>query len=150
LKAGIRNVNWPGRCQVMNRDPIVVLDGAHNVSAAEQLAKTLKYLVGDVPIGLVCGFCGDKDVRSFFECLPKTIRKVWIVPIRSSRNTPTEHVRDAARSRRWEIVEGTLPDALAEATSWARDQGGAVCATGSLYLVGETLALEEGKVASSG
>ena len=149
LKAGIRKINWPGRCQVMNRGPIVVLDGAHNVSAAEQLAKSLKYLVGHVPIGLVCGFCGDRDVRSFFECLPKTIKKVWIVPVKSSRNRPTEHVREAARSRRWEIVEGTLPDALTEATSWAQGQDGAVCVTGSLYLAGEMLALEEGKVASS-
>ena len=149
LKTGVKKVNWPGRCQIINRDPITVLDGAHNVSAAAELSKTLKYLIGNVPLALICGFCGDKDIGAFFSCLPNSIKKAWIVPVRSSRNTPTGMVREAARLRRWETIEATLPDALTESTAWATEHGAAVCVTGSLYLVGEILELEEEEVATS-
>jgi len=69
LTRGLRNAHWPGRFEVVERDPLVVLDGAHNPGACEAVAETLaEYDYDD--LHLVFGAMHDKDHRSMVEALP--------------------------------------------------------------------------------
>lgn len=139
VRTGVLNVNWPGRCQVLSIDPPFILDGAHNPGAAEALAETLRQVLKEKPIGLVLGMCSDKDMRSFLKPFSKLVKKLWAVPIKSDRSVPTAQIISAGKGMGWGVSETTLAMALSEAESWARENGGAVCVTGSLFLVGEVL-----------
>ena len=67
FKAGIAGVQWQGRCQLLSKDPVVILDGAHNQIAAESLLETMQKTLKLKDIALVFGICSDKDVRCLWK-----------------------------------------------------------------------------------
>jgi dihydrofolate synthase/folylpolyglutamate synthase len=143
LRKGLAETRWPGRFEVVARNPIMVLDGAHNPPAAERLAETLKQLAPKMPVALVCGFCGDKHARAFLHALGRQVSCAWLVPIASERNMPVAELRQAAAGLSWSVHESSVAEALVEARNWARAAKGMVLVTGSLFLVGEAqVALE--------
>jgi len=141
VKAGLGGVQWAGRCSVLKREPPVVLDGAHNEDAARALAATLADVLPGKPVGLVLGMCGDKDVARFLARFRGAARRLWVVPIDSERCMDPAVILSAAEAAGIAAGAGPLTDALTAAERWARDEGGVVCVTGSLYLVGKVLAL---------
>ncbi|MGQ9660722.1 MAG: bifunctional folylpolyglutamate synthase/dihydrofolate synthase [Kiritimatiellia bacterium] len=143
LRAGLEHAVWPARCQVLEKDPPVILDGAHNPGAARALAETLRKILKRRKLALVFGMCADKDVQGFLRHFGGMTRILWVVPIPNERNMAPERIEEAARALGWETRRGSIPDALAEATAWARAGNAAVCICGSLYLAGEVLKLRE-------
>ena len=141
VRQGIECVAWRGRCQVIESDPPVILDGAHNPGAAQALSSALGEVVGTRPLGLVVGMCDDKDAARFFSGFHGHVRRLWVVPLQSERNMPEETLDAAIRPLRWDVRRTSLSEAWEESRAWARSEGGAVCITGSLYLVGEVLAM---------
>jgi dihydrofolate synthase/folylpolyglutamate synthase len=148
LRAGFQSVQWPGRCQVLDRNPITLLDVAHNPNGAEALAATLHELAGKTPVGLVCGLLGDKDAGGFFQALAPHVKKIWAVPLQSERNMPQADLLAASRAAGHPADYLPLEKALAAARAWAAQEHGVLCIAGSLVLAGEVLRQREldGKV----
>jgi len=146
VRTGVSRVNWPGRCQVLQSDPLIILDGAHNTGAAEALAGTIKDLLKDRQAGLILGMCSDKDVKGFLRPFSNVVKRLWAVSIRSERSMPVSVIRSAGQGMNWVTSEVPVRLALKEAESWSRKEGGIVCVTGSLFLVGEVLELREKSV----
>lgn len=141
VRRGLAEVVWPARFQVVAQDPVTVVDGAHNPSAARALAKTLRALARGRPVGFVVGMCRDKDARGFMQALSRVGARCWCVPIAGSDRGCTAdavagHAAAAGLPGR---VAACLPDARQEAQAWARRNHGVVCVTGSLFLAGEAL-----------
>jgi len=141
---GLEDARWPARLDVLSEEPPVLLDGAHNPDAARVLAAALKELFKKKPLALVWGMCTDKDAIAFSGALGGLVRVCWPVTLATERTRSHAELARIAQSRGWEVRRAELPEALAEAKAWAREQGGAVCIAGSLYLAGEVLALGEG------
>lgn len=148
LRTGFQSVQWPGRCQVLDRNPITLLDVAHNPNGAEALAATLHELAGKTPVGLVCGLLGDKDAGGFFQALASHVKKIWAVPLQSERNMPQADLLAASRAAGHPADYLPLEKALAAARAWAAQEHGVLCIAGSLVLAGEVLRQREleGKV----
>lgn len=91
-------------------------------------------------MGLVAGFCGDKESAAHLDVMRSCVTRGWAVPIANDRSqTPAE---TAARMRTAGIPSEPCADvgtALAQAAAWARAAGGTVVVCGSLFLVGEAL-----------
>lgn len=138
---GLESVRWPARLQVLERDPPVLLDGAHNPHGARALAAALDELRERRPIGLVAGVLADKDAGGFFRALAPGVGRCWTVPVRSERASAPEALCAAARAAGIEAIATASVDAgVGAAREWARqDGGGWVCIAGSLYLAGEVL-----------
>jgi len=79
LARGLRRAFWPGRFEVMDREPLVVLDGAHNPGACETLAETLGEFEYD-DLHLVFGAMCDKDYREMSRVLPTPDRALTARP----------------------------------------------------------------------
>lgn len=131
----------PGRMQVVARDPLTVVDGAHNPAAVAALVDSLAELLQGRSLGLVLGVLEDKDAASMLATLLPLCKCVWFTAPPSQRALPPATLASLARQLGFEHVscESQPAKALAAAQSWARTQdgGGAVLATGSVYLVGE-------------
>ena len=69
VERGLRNAHWPGRFEVMEQDPLVVLDGAHNPGSCEALAGTLSTFEFD-SLHLVFGAMSDKNLSEMVAALP--------------------------------------------------------------------------------
>jgi dihydrofolate synthase/folylpolyglutamate synthase len=67
VRSGFAAVASPGRCEVVHRDPTVILDAAHNPHGARALAETLKAEFNFDEIIAVVGILGDKDVAGIFK-----------------------------------------------------------------------------------
>jgi dihydrofolate synthase/folylpolyglutamate synthase len=131
----------PGRLQLIAQDPPTLIDGAHNPAAVAALVEALPELLGERRLALVMGVLEDKDAASMLATLLPRCERVWFTAPPSSRALSPATLQSLARQLGFEAVEcEPRPQrALACAQEWARAQGGAVLATGSVYLVGELL-----------
>ena len=141
VRQGLAQVRWPGRLEVLARDPPVILDGAHNPDGARGLAAALKELFKRQPLGLVWGMCDDKDAAGFAAALGDRVKQCWAVPLQTERGLAPAKLAALARARGWPVQEASVPAALAAASAWATANRGAACIAGSLFLAGEVLAL---------
>jgi len=141
FKDGLAQVRWPGRCQVLAKEPVTILDGAHNPEGARILSQVLHELLKGQPVGLVAGMCADKDLDGFLRSLAGRIRRAWAVPLRTERSLPPAAIVARAQVAGCPVTIASVPDALREASAWAVANRGAVCIAGSLYLAGEVLEL---------
>ena len=141
IAEGLANVVWPGRCQRIAKDGAAFLvDGAHNPDAAVALRHVLENECVR-HVGLVAGFCGDKDIAGHLRTLAPLVARAWAVPIHNDRSLAPEavamHMRDAGIA---EVAPcATLPAALAAAAAWSLETGNVVVVCGSLFLAGEAL-----------
>jgi dihydrofolate synthase/folylpolyglutamate synthase len=145
VKQGLEQVQWPARCQVLSKDPLVLLDGAHNPDAGRVLAVTLRDIAKKRAVGLVLGMCDDKDAGQFVRSFSTLVSRCWTVRIDNERAMAAEELARIASEAGMDAVTSDLPGAVSQATSWARDNDGIVCIAGSLYLAGEVLAMQESR-----
>jgi dihydrofolate synthase/folylpolyglutamate synthase len=139
IRAGLEKTRWPGRCQVVSRDPLFMVDVAHNPDAAAALAAFLKKFRGDRPVALICGMLADKDAEGFFRLLRPVVDACVLVPLDSERSMPLERLLAAAKAAKLPAAEGLMPAAVKNARKWAKKNNGIVVAAGSLYLASAVL-----------
>jgi dihydropteroate synthase len=137
LARGLRNAHWPGRFEVVGREPLTVLDGAHNPGGCERVAETLGQFDYD-DLHLVVGAMVDKDHRGIAVALPDPDH---VVACQADVDRAEDESVVAA------AFEGEYPDAAVETRSdvagalqialSAAEPGDAVLVSGSLYAVRE-------------
>jgi dihydrofolate synthase/folylpolyglutamate synthase len=144
VRAAAASTLVPGRMQVVARDPLTVVDGAHNPAAVAALVESLPELLAGHSLGLVLGVLDDKDAAGMLSALLPLCERAWFTAPPSQRALPPATLVSLARQLGFEQTACELQPAraLAAAQSWAQgvDGGGAVLATGSVYLVGDLLA----------
>lgn len=137
VRAGLAEATWPGRFEILNTVPPVVLDGAHNRDGARVLRQALVDTFPGRKIVLVLSILRDKEVERILEALLPLTQLVLATQSTNPRVLPVEEL--AAAVKRWGSPVEVEPDpiravrkALQKATS---DQ--LVVVTGSLYLLSE-------------
>ena len=131
-----------GRLQVLEGEPVTILDGAHNPDAVAALLEALPEVRPPGPLALVLGVLEDKDAASMLAALLGACDRAWFTAPPSSRALSPAALQSLARQLDFDAVEldPHPAGALASAREWARSSGGSVLATGSVYLVGDLLA----------
>jgi len=132
----------PGRLQLIDEDPPTIIDGAHNPDAVAALVESLAEVLGDGPLALVLGVLEDKDAARMLGALLPRCERAWFTAPPSARALPPAALQSLARQLGFGEVEcePRPARALAQARAWAREHGGSVLATGSVYLAGDLLA----------
>jgi dihydrofolate synthase/folylpolyglutamate synthase len=141
IERGLGQVRWPGRFQVIRRRPLVIADGAHNPAAAAELKKAILGYPGAAahPRVLVVGTSADKDYTGVAALLGPLFDEVVVAKARHPRALDTGTLAAAFQPCAPGIEQaGSVPAALERAVELAGPRG-FVCATGSLFLVGEAL-----------
>lgn len=140
LREGIASVQWPGRFEIAHRDPLVIVDGAHNVDSCERLVEAFAEEYPEHRISLILGIARDKDVAGMIRTLAPAVSRIIATSSRSPRATDPESLVAAVQevdpntdARRAESVADALNLLLAEPS----DDKHVICVTGSLYAVGE-------------
>ena len=143
IKSGLAGACWPARNQLLQANPPVILDGAHNPEAAGALAGWLKKVAAKRPIGLVTSFLSDKDPAAFAQAFHGRIRHAWLVPIASERAMPVTEMKTRLSTVPHLHESANVSSAIANAKRWAAAEDGVVVIAGSLYLAGEVLATHD-------
>lgn len=141
IAQGLRSIPWPGRFQRLPGD--ITLDGAHNPAAARCLAETWRAVRGPVKATLVFACMRDKDVAAICAELAEVAGTVIATPTRNPRSATPEELASI-----WDATAPTVPCRMAPDTatalSAAQRNGGPILVAGSLFLVGEALAILQG------
>ncbi len=153
LALGLQQVHWPGRFEVVGREPAVVLDGAHNVDSMAKLLLALRRHLKFERLFMVFGASRDKDVRGMLALLPSVVTKLYLCRSRHERALAPEELSQLAGAlavphATFGSVEEALWAALAEAKA-----ADCVCVCGSLFVVAaarEALAMRFGWIEREG
>ncbi|MFH1678767.1 MAG: Mur ligase family protein [Candidatus Omnitrophota bacterium] len=68
VREGLRNTVWPGRFEIVLREPLVILDGAQNIASAKVLREVIIDSFPGKRIVLVLGISRDKDIKEYVRC----------------------------------------------------------------------------------
>jgi len=138
IRRGLATAQWPGRFQVVARDPIVILDGAHNPGGARALARSLSQYFPGQPLTLVIGIYADKDYRGILDALAPIATRLIVTAFSSRRAAAPAVLRShlSPDDRRVEIA-ASPSEALRFALTG--DRTPIICVAGSIALIGEIL-----------
>ena len=127
----------PGRFEVLRREPLVVVDGAHNPDGAATAAAT--FAADFAPLGgtiLVVGMMADKDPTEMLTALSAHRASVVIATAPPwGRALPAEDLAAAARRLSIDVEAVSAPDAAVERAMALATEDDAILVVGSLYLV---------------
>jgi dihydrofolate synthase/folylpolyglutamate synthase len=137
IEQGIAKAVWPGRIEKLQSGPDVYLDGAHNPSAARELANFVSENVAERKVTLLFAAMRDKAVDEIAGILFSHANEVIFTQPKISRAISAAQLADMAGeyARRFRVIpdaSAAFEDALANA-----NVDDAIFVTGSLYLVGE-------------
>jgi dihydrofolate synthase / folylpolyglutamate synthase len=139
VRRGLAGVEWPGRFQIIEHDPVVILDGAHNPGGARALAASLTTYFPGRPLTLVIGISADKDQVGILRALAPLASRLILTAYAGARAATPAALR-ACLPPISAPVETAASTREAFSLAMAEPRNPLICVAGSLYLVGEALA----------
>ncbi len=139
IKQGFKNVDWPGRFQIVSRRPMIIVDSAHNRDSALKLRLALEDYFPGQPVTMIFGASADKDITGMLaELLPRVSRIVTTQADHPRAEEP-ELIAEFAHSHGFRVK--VIPQ-MDEAMMWAIEQarpGEVILAAGSLFIAAEAI-----------
>ncbi|MBV9276223.1 MAG: bifunctional folylpolyglutamate synthase/dihydrofolate synthase [Verrucomicrobia bacterium] len=133
--AGLSTVFWPGRFQVL--DSQLTLDGAHNTSASERLVQTWQECRPGASPTVIFGGLRDKELHKMLAVLTRIGTTFFLVPVKNPRGQDPREIQLPPG------ISASFFSSVEEALTAARALSDPILVTGSLFLVGEVLALTD-------
>jgi len=142
IRAGIAECTSPGRVELLQRRPAVVLDTAHTVESIEALMKALEAHFPAKPLKVIFGCSRDKNINAMIGLLSARCRELVATQADSPRARSAEQVAAAASAAGIPSVRqlGSPPVAMQTVLAES-DPDDLVCVTGSFYVAGEICSL---------
>jgi len=136
---GLTKVHLPGRMEMINNDPRILVDGAHNAASVCALMRAVGQHIPYDSMVMIFGCAADKDIRGMMEQISTGADKVIFT--KANNNPRAANPKELAdlyeeHSGRVAQVCDSLTSALRVAHS-AVSREDIICVTGSFYLVGE-------------
>jgi dihydrofolate synthase/folylpolyglutamate synthase len=139
IAQGLAQLKWPGRFQILQQHPTVLVDGAHNVASMRGLVRNIKEYFAHKRIFLVFGTSCDKDIPGIVNELVPLSPRVIVARTAHSRAAPLSTLAAEFSKRGIEPETGeTVSEAISRALSLA-ERTDIICVTGSLFVVAEAL-----------
>ncbi len=144
VRAGFANVTSPGRCEIIHRDPTIILDAAHNPHGAKAIAETLQteFIFDDVT-GIVA-LMADKDALGILQALEPVMNQVIVTTNSSERSMSVadltklaNQVFGADRVFAADTLTAAIDKAIQDAVRSLSEESLAIVITGSVVTVGE-------------
>jgi dihydrofolate synthase/folylpolyglutamate synthase len=142
--AGFANVQSPGRCEVLHRDPTIIIDAAHNPHGARALTETIQNeFTFDEVIGIFAAM-GDKDVQGALVELEKVMDSIIVTKNSSTRSMSVADVESLAtkifgaeRVFTAETLDAAIDKAIKDSVRPLSEETLGILITGSVVTVGE-------------
>ena len=148
VRAGFANVTSPGRCEIVHRDPTIILDAAHNPHGAAAIADTIQSeFTFDEVIGIFAPM-GDKDVRGILLELEQVMDVIIVTANSSPRAMNISELEKYAteifgsdRVFSAETVTDAIDKAVRDSVRPLSEDTIGILVTGSVVTVGEARAI---------
>jgi dihydrofolate synthase/folylpolyglutamate synthase len=148
IRKGLNNTIWPGRCEVIQQDPLVVLDGAQNIASSRALKKAIRenFLCSGSVSGrgsggkykkliLVIGISSDKDLKGICAQLYGLADEIVLTKANNPRATPPEILAGYFKGKKVYLTNNVKE--AREITKAIAKKKDLILVTGSLFVAGE-------------
>lgn len=139
IREGLEKLRWEGRLEIIQYDPLLVLDGAHNPNGIKIVRQTLEELFSYNRLILVLAIFSDKDYKKMIQIISPIADLIITTKAKNPRATPPQVIAKEAeqyKNKNKIIVTENVPQAIDCALSNSK-KNDLICITGSLYTVGE-------------
>lgn len=144
IRRGLSRTEWAGRLELLReKNPAVLLDGAHNPHGMAATVASLQKLLPGRKAVLVLGVMADKDVDAMLDLVEPIAGEIFTLTAASPRAMEAGALAARARERGIPAQGCSGPKEALQLAMEAAGVGGAVCVLGSLYLAGEVLEILE-------
>lgn len=134
IKKGLANTSFGGRLEVISKEPLVLIDGAHNYSGVVALKDALSQYFGDKKITLVMGMLRDKEYKKCISTIAPLATHFIATEPQNPRKLSAQELSEIASSYTNSVEFITdKHDAVKKALAYGDDL---ICICGSLYLIG--------------
>ena len=144
VRAGFANVTSPGRCEIIHRDPTIILDAAHNPHGAKAIAETIQseFTFDDVT-GIVA-LMADKDALGILQALEPIMNQIIVTTNSAARSMAVgdlealaTQVFGADRVFSQPTLADAIDKAIKDSVRPLSEESLAILITGSVVTVGE-------------
>ena len=136
IREGLEKVTWPGRFDIVSREPLFIIDGGHNPQCIEALVKNIEDYLTDRNVVALTGVLEDKDYADMYRPVMGLVSSfVCITPPNPRKLEGAElakHLRGAGAEA---VACDTVIQGVAKAVELAGSDGAVLC-FGSLYTIG--------------
>ena len=134
---GIRDVSWPGRFDIVCRDPLFIIDGGHNPQCLEALVKNIQDYLADRRVIALTGVLADKDYGDMYKpVMPYIEQFVCVTPPNPRRLMAEELAQHLQNAGATAVACPSVAEGVRKAIVLAGSDGAVLC-FGSLYTIGD-------------
>lgn len=138
LRLGMKNVYWPARFEIINKDPLMIYDGAHNPEGLRACVDSIKRLFEGQRVNIISGVMKDKDVSDMLPVIAEVANEAFTVTPDNPRSMDSKQYAEyfnnyGIKAYAFDTIEQGVKDAL-EASKKA---GIPLVALGTLYMYGD-------------
>jgi dihydrofolate synthase/folylpolyglutamate synthase len=136
ITLALEKVKWPGRMEVMSVDPLVVIDGAHNIDGIKKLTESIDIYFSYNNLVLILGILADKQVEQMVETIVPKAKKIIAVTPNSDRAELGAELAEVIKkyNSNVEVIEGYSDAFKTGIKNCSSEDLLLVC--GSLYMIG--------------
>jgi len=137
ISRGFASTQWDARLEILQNNPLFVLDGAHNPAGMRVLCQALKRDYSYRRLIFIFGALADKNYREMLRIIVSLSPKLIITQLKAPRAVSVDDLERALNKRGYPVI---VTENVAKAIERARAIAGrqdVICAAGSLYLAGE-------------
>lgn len=150
IENGLNSTEWKGRFSVVNRKPLVIVDGAHNEDAARSLAKSLQLYFPNKKLTFIMGVFADKEYEKILELTTPFAKQVITIQSDNPRALPSDELAVVVSKYVNDVIDGKTAkqalDFLVKQCDTSQDSDEEVIvAFGSLSFLGEIYQYFQGK-----
>jgi dihydrofolate synthase/folylpolyglutamate synthase len=140
IRQGLKEASWPGRLEIVKKNPYVILDGAQNPASILTLIISIKKLFRYKRLICVFGISSDKDIKGVTSLLDTFSDIIILTKARDNpRAEDVTRLRENFSGLRTSLEEtSNIDDALKKALILA-DKNDLILITGSLFVVGDAM-----------
>lgn len=137
IRDGFSKTYWPGRFEILNQNPPLILDCAHNLESCHQLRLTLQTMFPSQKVLLIFGASEDKDIDGMFdELLPFVEQAIFTKSFHPRAISPYLLEQKVKRANTPTLVIENVADAVQQALAMLSEQQ-VILVTGSIFVVAE-------------
>ena len=137
IREGFSKTYWPGRFEILNQNPPLILDCAHNSESCHQLVLTIQTMFPGYKILLIFGASEDKDIDGMFrELLPSVEQAIFTKSYHPRAISPHLLEQKVKSANILTQVIENIADAVQQALAMVKEQQ-VILVTGSIFVVAE-------------
>lgn len=137
IEKGFEKAVWPGRLEILNREPLIIIDGAHNIDGIKMLKNNINKYFKFKKLYLIIGILADKQVKEMLDIILDGAYEVVALTPNSSRAELAEELKKEIEEYNIKVESYESYEEGFKSVYKVAGKEDLILATGSLYMIGE-------------